>query len=95
MLKFVYEFINRGLNDLICIYLMWLFKCFNFKIEVMIMVLCNIELSLIYIIKERFLLCFDVILIIVNIIFGRRGGGMYNVVYDLECFFFNLFENRM
>lgn len=58
MLKFVYEFINRGLNDLICIYLMWLFKCFNFKIEVIIMVLCNIEIRLIYVefFKEWFML---------------------------------------
>lgn len=75
ILKFVYEFINRGLNDLICINLMWLFKSFNFKIEVIIMVLCNIEIRLIYIFKEKFLLCFDMILIVVNIIFGRKGGG--------------------
>lgn len=58
MLKFVFEFINRGWNDLIvfiwCSYL----KVLIFKIKVIIMVLYNIEIRLIFVefFKEWFML---------------------------------------
>lgn len=70
----MHEPTNRGLNDLTCINLTWLFKSFNLKTEVIITVLCNTEIRLIYILKERFSSRLDMISTIVNIIFGRRGG---------------------
>lgn len=69
----MHEPTNRGLNDLTCINLTWLFKSFNLKTEVIITVLCNTEIRLIYILKERFSSRLDMISTMSTLYLG--GGG--------------------